>query len=564
MLKIHQLSPEIVAKIAAGEVIERPIFAVKELIENSIDAGSDSISIYIDESGLSKIAVIDNGEGMSREDLEICFKPHTTSKISKIEELSHIQTLGFRGEALASIAAISRLTINSRVSTEVAGTQVVIKNGNVEKISTIGMPVGTVVTVEHLFYSLPVRKKFLKSPRTEFRQILDLVVGYALSYPHIHFLLTHNKKTILDLPITVDVLNRIEKLLGKEILSSIIPLKYSDSYVSISGFIAKPILTTSSPSKLYIFVNNRSVTDKGISSAVKAAYSTLLASNVYPVCILNISLPHEIVDVNVHPRKEIVRFANTNMLYTALKQAVNQALAQYDLTPDSSFSALLLSDATGSTGSYAGKLLKEKRLPWKLSKNIQTDLSQLLLLHNLYIIVITNTGFILLDQHAAHERVIYEQLLNEFLNEKERSNTFQFPKPGVFDLSLSESELLNEYLETFHDLGWEIEHFKNTTFVIRSLPVLFQDRDYVKLLREILEDLQNENHVKEIDYISKKMIAFLACRSAVKAGDKLSKKQAKELVEQLEKTPNNATCPHGRPTKVSIELDKIHRLFKRT
>lgn len=564
MVKIHQLPREIIAKIAAGEIIERPVFAVKELLENSIDAKADSISIHIEESGMNKITVIDNGEGMSIEDLEICFKSHTTSKLTKIEELASIQTLGFRGEALASIAAISRLTINSRIASQVAGTQVIIKNGTLEKIATIGMPPGTSVTVEQLFYSLPVRKKFLKSPRTEFRQILDMVIGYALSYPHINFILSHNKKPVLDLPKTNDIIRRIEKLLGKDIVASVIPLSYSDSYVAIEGFITKPVLTTSSPGKVFIFVNNRPVTDKGITAAVKSAYGTLLAGNAYPVCLLHISLPFEMVDVNVHPRKEIIRFADTLMLYTALGLAINKALSVYDLTPDIPLSSLFLGDRVRSTDSYAGRLLKEKNLPWNLAEEMQSDYSQVLLMNDLYIMVITNTGFVILDQHAVHERILYEQFLQEFTQEKKKNTIYMLLKPAIVDVSVSESELLKEFLDTFNTLGWDIEHFKDTTFVIRGVPVLFQDRDYPTLLKELLDDLQSETNNKAIDQMTKRMIAFLACRSAVKAGEKITKKQAKDLLEQLQRTPNNATCPHGRPTKMAVEIDKINRLFKRT
>lgn len=561
MRKIYQLPPQVVSQIAAGEVIERPVYAVKELVENAIDAGADTVTINIEESGLKKIMVIDNGEGMATEDLQESFKPHTTSKIAKAEELSHIKTLGFRGEALSSIAAISRLTIASRTSENPAGTCVIIKDGTLEKIAPIGMPPGTVVTVDYLFHNLPARKKFLTSPRTEFRKIIDITTGYAFSYPHIHFILIHNKKTVLDLPKSLDPLHRIEKLLGKEIFSSFIPVSYSDSYVSISGFLAKPIITTRTPNKQFLFINNRLVSDKRVSLAVKSAYGSLLPNNVYPVCLLYFSLPYEMVDVNVHPRKEYVRFVDTSLLYDAIKRAISQTLSRYDLTPSTNFEGLFLSDAVGSTESYAGRLLKEKKLPWELS--VKMDLTTITQLHNLYLLAVSNNGFILIDQHAAHERILFEQLLKEFTKEKKNRNIFNFPKPGIFELSLSESSLLQENLQLFQEMGWGIEHFQNTSFIVRSLPVLFQDRDYVKLLKEILEDIQIHGTSQEIDFITERMIAYLACRAAVKAGDRLTKKQAKDLAEQLEKIPNNATCPHGRPTKVSIDIEKIHRLFKR-
>ncbi len=564
MRKIQQLPHHVIAKIAAGEVIERPIYAVKELVENSLDAGATSINVSIEESGLKRISVTDNGEGMGPEDLQESPKSHTTSKISNADELAHIRTLGFRGEALSSIAAISNMTINSRVSSNSAGASITVKNGKIDKILPIGMPVGTTVTVEQLFHTLPARKKFLKSARTEFRHIIDLMTSYALSYPEIHFALTHNNKPIFDLPATKDPMHRIEKLLGKDIFSSLLPVSFNDSHISITGFLAKPSLTTRTPSKQFLFVNNRLVSDKGISAVVKSAYGTFLPSNIYPICLLYFSLPFEMVDVNVHPRKEYVRFVDTPLLHGAIIQAVKQVLSRYDLTPfSSSFNSLFLGDAVGSTESYAGRLLKEKKLPWELSVTNTADYTTIVQIHNLYLFVGTENGFFLIDQHAAHERILYEELLVEFQNEKKKQAVFHFPKPGVVDLSLSETELLLEHVEFFQNIGWEIEHFKGTTFVIRSLPVLFQDRDYVVLIKEFLEDLQQEKVYEDSDVISKKMIAYLACHGAVKAGDSLTKKQAKELVEQLAKTPHNATCPHGRPTKVAIELEKINKMFGR-
>src|SRR6185437_2748866 len=316
--------------------------------------GADAISVLIEESGLKKITVIDNGEGMSAEDLQESFKPHTTSKIKDSDELAYIKTLGFRGEALASIAAISKMTINSRVSPNPAGTSVIVKNGKLEKISPVGMPLGTTIIVEQLFHSHPVRKKFLSSTRTEFRLILTLLISYALSYPQIAFLLLHNNKTQLDLPKTEDLLTRVEKLLGRDIVSSLIPVTYKDAYISFSGFLAKPSITTRTPNKQFLFINNRLVADKGISQTVKAAYGSLLPSNVHPVGLLHIALPFEMVDVNVHPRKEFVRFVDTTLLLEAVKRAALQSLARYDLTPGTNLESLFLSDAVGSTESYAG------------------------------------------------------------------------------------------------------------------------------------------------------------------------------------------------------------------
>jgi DNA mismatch repair protein MutL len=250
-------------------------------------------------------------------------------------------------------------------------------------------------------------------------------------------------------------------------------------------------------------------------------------------------------------------------LYDAIKRGVTQALAQYDLISEVRLDTFLLGDAVGSTDSYAGRLLKEKKLPWELSTEITTDQSTITQLHNLYILVVVDRGFFLIDQHAAHERILFEQLFAEFASEKKKHAIFHFPKPSVFDLSTSESELLLEQLPRFHSLGWEIEHFKDHSFILRSSPVLFKDRDHIKLLHEMLEDLRGDHLQKAVDSISERMIAYIACRMAIKAGDYLSKKQLTELVEQLERIPHNVTCPHGRPTKIWVDLERIDKLFKR-
>lgn len=577
MNKIHILPEHVVTKIAAGEVIERPVYAVKELVENSLDAEAKAITILIEEGGLKSITVIDNGEGMSHDDIQESIKHHSTSKISLEEDLSSIETLGFRGEALSSIAAVSKMTLRSKTSDAQAGIELQIRNGEIEKLSPIGMPQGTTVIVENLFYSVPGRKKFLKSIRTEFRYIIDLVTTTALVNPHIAFSLTHNKKTIFDLHQTTDVLERIEMLLGKDIFANLLPLSYDDSYIKISGFIAKPQITTVTPYKQYLYINKRKITDRMISLAIKDAYGELLRPGTYPVCILFLSLPYETVDVNVHPRKEMVRFVNNQLIRDAIHKTIAETLLANNLTFHKSYwdnpfgFHTGLQDAPsqtyGRTDSYAGRLLKEKRLPWNLHSFITAE-SDTFQLHNLYVFTETQDGVLLIDQHAAHERILFEEFLDRHYDEKgnpgrQSEKSYELPQPIFVELSVSESELFTEYKDIFIELGFDIEHFKGTNFLLHSVPHIYQDRNYHKLIHEILEDLHHKEQPKELDSISRRMIAYLACRAAVKAGDPLTKKQCKELIEKLEKTANNATCPHGRPTKIEIPREQIDRLFKR-
>lgn len=570
MRSIHQLPQQLISKIAAGEVIERPMYAVKELIENSIDAESDSIIVHIEDSGLKRITIIDNGKGMSLEDLEESFKPHTTSKIATEEDLHAIQTLGFRGEALSSIAAISKLIISSRNKNSTSGNSIVIVEGQIEKVAPMGMPTGTHITVENLFYPVPARKKFLKGQRTEFRHILETVMHFAFSHPDVRFVLTHNGKTIIDLPKAESLISRIQSLLGNDIYSNLIPVSFEDSYISLSGFLVKPQITTKTPHKQFLYINGRKIHDKGISSTVKSAYGTLLEKQVYPVCLLFLTIPYEVVDVNVHPKKEEVRFIDTRQMLDTIEKAVVKTFAEHDMSFDAQTwkREILLGDVdqvyTGkSTQSYAGKLLKEQQLPWKLLQRIKTDPTQIIQTHSLYLVANTDTGVAFIDQHAAHERILYEQFQSAFLEKRDQQTQHVFETPKILSLTPSDSELVTEHIDTMLRLGFGIEHFKGNSFLLRSVPKILQDKDPSILISEVLENMRIDAEPKKVDSSSRQMIAYLACRSAVKAGDSLTKAQCKDLIEQLEKTPNNATCPHGRPTRVMIDISMINKMFKR-
>jgi DNA mismatch repair protein MutL len=564
MRKIHQLPEQLIAQIAAGEVIERPVYVVKELVENAIDAHADTIIIHIEEAGLKKIISIDNGEGMNEEDLTESFKPHSTSKIISEDQLHRIETLGFRGEALSSIAAVSQLRIQSRQQSSTEGKYIEIKAGQVDQSGTLGIPTGTSVIVSNLFYTTPARKKFLKTHKTEFRHIVDVMTKYIFAYPFVHFTLTHNGKTILDATKNMDLQERIKIMLGLNISASLLPISYQENYIHIEGFLSKPQTTTSNAQKNYIFINKRAVTNKLISQAIKDAYGTLLEPHAYPIFILFLELPYDIVDVNVHPRKEEIRFMNNQMIYDAIYKAVRETLGQNNLIfQNQQWKSEIISPRFGYTDSFAAEVLKEKSLSWD-SRNITTiipsaDIQQI---HDLYMLTQTKYGLLLIDQHAAHERILYEEFLQEFQKQKKQA-MYSLPKAVTFELSLGESELLQDNLRLFEQLGFEIEHFQKNIFFLNAIPVIFKDRDNVKLLTEILEDIAQEKNVKDLDRVSAKMIAYLACRSAVKAGDRLTKKQCKEILEKLQKTPNKATCPHGRPTMVEIDLPRINKLFKR-
>lgn len=561
MTKIHLLSPDLVAKIAAGEVVERPAYAIKELVENSVDAGADYIRIDIEKSGLQKITITDNGEGMSGEDIKLCYQSHTTSKISAESDLQAIKCMGFRGEALASIAAISNLTIRSKTAAQKAGTEVELTAGKVEDISPVGMPAGTSISVENLFYTVPARQKFLKSPQTEFRISLQIISNIALAYPQIRFFVTHNKKTVLDLPKNQNILERVKELLGESTFKNLVPVSVEDSYISLSGFIAKPQLSTHSPQKQYVFINGRTVRSKLISSTVKDTYGTLLEPDAYPIFIFSLKTPYEMVDVNVHPRKEEVAFHNDKLITSAVSTAVTNALNENNLTfydnrwqKSKRNKSDILQIRDGGTSTYAAEILKQE-LPKKTKISKSADIIQL---HNLYLITETENGFLMIDQHAAHERILYEKLKRSFESKRKQPEKFTLLVPLELELSITDQETLDEHKNIFAELGFIIDDNR-----VVEVPELFHDRNIEELITEMIDDLAEGKEIHNLDVRSERMLSYLACRSAIKAGDKITKEQAKEICSQLATCQNQYTCPHGRPTQIEITSDELAKLFMR-
>lgn len=556
MSKIHQLPDHIITQIAAGEVIERPAYAVKELIENAIDAGADHIQIILEEAGLKKITIIDNGQGMDTADIRECYKHHTTSKLQ--ESLIGIKSFGFRGEALSSIASISSMTIKSKHVDTQLGTRIELQQGTFVTMSSVGMPQGTVITIRDLFHPVPVRKKFLKSQRTELRHIMEIVLQTIIAYPSIRVELSHNDKSIIDLPKTNDHYERVKYIFGTDIAKQMLHFTFTDSFITFSGYISTPHIITTTASKQYLFVNNRHVTDKNISQAVKEGYGRLLDANSFPLFVLFLSLPFEMVDVNVHPRKEQIALVNADAIYQSLSRAVKETLESNDIT----YMPKLWHDKRDNNmPEYATTLLKEK----VLHKDVPTKIvysSDIVQLHNLYLVMQTTDGFMLFDQHAVHERILFEEYIQAFLQEKKMAKSFLLPQPIVVDNPIKDISLLSEITATLNDLQFRYESFGDDHIKITHVPLLLKDHNISQLFTELISELLINEH-KDIDTQSQKMLTYLACRSAIKAGESLTKKQAKELIDQLEKTPNNQTCPHGRPTRIAVPLRDIHKLFKR-
>lgn len=556
MGKINFLTPEIISKIAAGEVVEKPVYALKELVDNAIDAGADWIRIEIEQAGLKKIVVLDNGEGMSQEDLLKSFKMHATSKLKSDEELLSVKTLGFRGEALSSIAAISDLTIQSREHNSSSGVEVFVTSGILEKETPVGMPEGTKVVVENLFYPVPARKKFLKSIQTEWRLILEMLSGLSIAFTNIRFTLSHNKKLIFDLPKKQPVDTRIKSVMGQSFYANLLPVKFDESYINIYGFVGHPHWSMTTSSKQFLFVNNRRVADKLVSTAVKESFGSLLPGNYYPGFVLFINLPNELVDVNVHPRKEHVNFLNSQLVFDSVQKAVLETLLENKLTVDTT------SPTYSLTSDITGAILKKSVTPWNLNEETDYD-TQVLQLNNVYLLFKTAGGIKIYDQHAAHERILYEQFKKELLVQKKQTRRFPLKKPLTIDLSFSDSQFLQSNKIMFKKIGFDISEIAPGNFALTTVPFLFKDRDLRKLIQELIENLKNDQNFKELDQISDQIIKYLACKSAIKAGDKLSSDQAKKLIKKLSDTSNNATCPHGRPTNFFLSLEELDRQFKR-
>jgi|SRR5579885_2382536 len=569
MRHIFPLPQNLITRIAAGEVIERPVYAVKELLDNAIDAGADEIKIFIEKSGLKKITVIDNGQGMSPQDLQEAWKPHTTSKLRSETDLLTIKTLGFRGEALASITAISNLVIKSKTKDDKIGAKIEIKNNTVTDFSPVGLPKGTEVSVYNLFGSVPGRKKFLKSERTEFRHIVSVISSYAIAYPAIRFALVHNNRVVFTLQKTTDRLSRIVLLFGKSLQDNLLPVSVSENGLTLEGFISKLSATPFLSQKHQLFINNRLITNNILSSAIRDAYSAIHARSLQPLAFLFLSLPFAMVDVNVHPRKEEVRFHANDSMYELVFQAIKNALQKQTETVTTHFlfttnseSSLSLADDSlrpGLTDSFAAELLRKNIL--QNSSDIQTQ--PLRQIHRLYILGETKDSLQIFDQHAAHERILYENLLAEFKKRQKENKHYVLQTPEIVPLSYADKLFFEEQQPLFAQLGFEIALINKTSLLLKRVPMLFKDRNKKKLLIDLATRLHQEKKVQDVDTVSKRMIAYLACRAAVKAGDVLTEEQMQDIVRKLENTPNNLTCPHGRPTRVEIAIGKIHKLFRR-
>ncbi len=561
MNKIITLSSELIPKIAAGEVVERPASVIKELIENALDAQATNIVIETEEAGMRKIKISDDGIGMNPEDIKLAILPHTTSKIKNVEDLSLISTLGFRGEALSSICAVADVTIKSSEGKSPSGYEFRVSNSKPESFSVVPLAQGTVIEVSNLFSHVPARKKFLKSGANENQIILNVITAFALSNVGKGFEYYRDGKYIIRIKPADSLDVRAEKLLGKSLTDNFIPLFYQLGYLKIEGLISKPQAAKANRLDQFIFVNKRIVSDLSISKAVKDAYKNLLDSHSYPPFILSIFLDWGLLDVNVHPQKERVKFWNEtevlNAIYTAVTHGLNEANLTYQLNSTDS------NDYNEKAVKHLYKKLKDHTPLWDVRDNIHSNsIDTAFQIANTYIAFPDNDKLVLIDQHAAHESILYEQLLESFENEKNPREIFTLEKPLIIPIPLSKFLFLKDNIDNLEKLGFDIDIFGNKEIKLNAILEIFKGHDIEKLLMELVDDLFEDSKVN-IDKKSLQTIAFLSCRTAIKAGDKLNPEEIKRLLIKLEDSSDLYTCPHGRPLKIVVSSYELAKMFKR-
>ncbi len=578
-MPIRLLPDHVASQIAAGEVIERPASVVKELVENALDAGSKTILIEVQGAGKRLISVLDDGAGIPAEELALAVSRHATSKLARAEDLFRIRTLGFRGEALASIGSVSRMMVESRAPTETAGSRMVVEGGSLGKQEQIGAPQGTRITVEDLFYNVPARLKFLKTDNTERRQIESLVTRYALAYPDIRWQLVVDGKPSLSTSGNGDRREVLSALYGVDIARQMLAVDFKEQDYSIHGFISPVSLTRANRRELTIFVNGRWVRDTSVTAAVLRAYHTLLMVGRYPIVTLFLEMPPEAVDVNVHPAKAEVRFREGDLVFTRVQRAVRRALLAYSPVPELR-PRLFWGNAPapgGGEGSSAGQMAAEIPFPdgagggpaepARIQIHTGTlDQDKLPLLRLVgqvaatYLIAEGPDGLYLIDQHAAHERVLFEQLMAQHSQEKVPAQTLLEPVNVV--LPPEKARLLEDQLDTLRHLGFDVEAFGPNTFTVRAIPALIVGGDPEAALNVVVEDFEDDE-TPLASANEARITARICKRMAVKGGQILSVEEQQALLRSLEACQSPRTCPHGRPTMIHLSADLLERQFGR-
>lgn len=628
--KIHILPDDLSNQIAAGEVVERPASVVRELVENSLDAGATRIDVELRDGGIEYLRIADNGHGMSPNDAEQAIQRHATSKISTREDLFHIASYGFRGEALPSIASVSKFELITRTEDTWEATRVLVEGGSIKLVEPWSAPVGTTITIKDLFYNTPARRKFLKKEHTERRHIVQAIEDIALPRPDVGFSLTVNERKLLDFPAVENIWERIAAVEGYDKSKHLFPAPVAEQDgVTAWGFVAEPKYTQRNASAMRIFVNGRAIRDRTLIAAVRRGYETLVDRRRSPVVYMFVSVPLEDIDVNVHPAKAEVRFRNPSAVFRALRRSVatalidapwvegNQKVRSEDATSTYNFPksnqpaappvpsaqedlslwskvptrgyTLQSSDEVQfvpGQGRPSQDFPEDNRVPSHLltaelsSPEVQPDavpasaesaelpregwfqsLHYIGPLHRLYLLLSGDDGLVIIDQHAAHERITYEHLR---MRARERAPNIQTAVvPQVLSLNHQRALTLHDHLEFFQNLGFELEHFEGNEFTLRGAPDWFGQRNFEPMLLDALDDLQEEGSTAHIESFRDSVLSRMACHGSIRAGDKISPEEVRQLLVDLDNVDFGANCPHGRPVYLPVTTEELETRFER-
>jgi DNA mismatch repair protein MutL len=605
MQRIKTLSSMLANQIAAGEVIERPASVVKELVENSLDAGANKVEIDIEQGGMRLIRIRDNGHGIHRDDLALALSRHATSKVHNLDDLEKIMTLGFRGEALASIGSVSRLVLASAVANS-TGWKITTQGSEAPpELNPASHPVGTSIDVQDLFFNTPARRKFLRTEKTEFDHIDEIIKRIALSYPQVTFILKHNQRLIrqyLAASTTVELAQRVGNLCGANFIENAVRIEAETAGIKLTGWVALPTFSRSQGDLQYFYVNSRMVRDKLVSHAVKQAYQDVMYGDRFPAYVLFLEITPQQVDVNVHPAKHEVRFRESRFVHDFILRALQEVLTGIrpgqasipaaNMTGEVNAPAELVTEvAVNSRTEYSVRepaargsfVPKQQPIPFKVREQIAaygklhemgsnavvpvTDNAipplgfAFAQLKGIYILAENAHGIVMVDMHAAHERVVYERIKKNF-NEK---NFIAQPLLLPITLSVSESEanVLEEHNDLLIRIGLTVERLGPENLVVREVPDLLRERNVEQLLRDILADLQTHQQTTRTEDTIKQLLGTMACHGAVRAGRKLALPEMNNLLRDMENTPNSGQCVHGRPTWTQLSLAELDKLFLR-
>ena len=597
MSEINILDESLINKIAAGEVIERPASVVKELVENSLDAQSSMILIEVRDSGKKLIRITDNGLGMDEEDAKLSILRHATSKIKDVNDLFSISTLGFRGEALASIAAVSQLSIITKKENKIGGFNLVVEGGNIISSGITAADKGTSIEIQNLFFNTPARKKFLKTDAVELRHIIDVVTNYALLHKGVSFKLLHEGHTLLDSPLVDNQRDNIASVYGVSVAKELLPITINYEDLTVDGFIGKPHQARNDKTQQILFVNNRWVKNNDLTKAIYASFHSLLFVGKHPLFILNINLDPESIDVNIHPQKSEIKIEQKERVCSILTQAVQETLAENNVVPSvdldletqTSLSPPSLQESKpkpeekysfeasnqeilqvhepqldlGSSQPTESELIKptisqqESQEP-TISKKLP-PLKLLGQVHKTFFLAETPGGFFIIDQHATHERVMYEKFSKQLENKGVEVQTLL--QGELIELTPQEVVLLNDHSKELESFGFTMEHFGENTFKLKTTPLLFNRQQPKELFKELLNQLPEGNN--SLEELKTTLISRMACRSAVMAGDELTIPAMNKILSDLSHCRYPFSCAHGRPTMIKTNYHELEKKFKR-